>query len=111
MARLRVVRSCVTALRLTVPSSPVRGTSSSIPERRLRLRSTYSTTAAPPGVRVQRFDASVICQRRLHILGLWRHRGGNARYDESGDVLLARRTRCQLPRPEPLQLVNVLWSG
>jgi hypothetical protein len=35
----------------------------------------------------------------------------NVFYDESGDVRLARRTRCQLPRPEPLQLVDVLWAG
>ena len=69
------------------------------------------STTAGIRVRVQRFDASVICQRRLRILGLWRRRDGNARYDgESGDVLLARRTRCQLPRPEPLQLADVLWS-
>ena len=42
---------------------------------------------------VQRVDASVIHQRRLRVLGVRRHRHGDARYDrDSGEVLLARRT-------------------
>jgi len=66
----------------------------------------------PSVVRVQQVDASVIRQRRLCVLGVWRHRDGDSRYDDrSGDVLLACRTRRLLSIPESLQLAYVLRSG
>src|SRR5947208_12922117 len=64
------------------------------------------------GVRVQRVDASLIRQRRLRVQGIRRRRDGDAQYEcNSGNVLLACRTRRQLSGPEPLQLADVLRSG
>jgi hypothetical protein len=64
------------------------------------------------GVRVQRVDAGLVVRRRLRVRGVRRRSDGDARYEcNSGDVLLARRTRRRLPARASLRLADVLRIG
>ena len=52
------------------------------------------------GVRVQRVDAGLVRRRRLCVLGVRRHRDGDARHEGGpGDVLLAASNSAAAARP------------